>query len=310
MYDIVTVGSATVDVFLRSSAFVINDRGQESLVLSGGKIEVTEKEMTVGGGGTNTAVGFSRLGLDCACASRFGNDWAGNWLKENLEGENFDKRYLRQIKGEETDFSTILLSFTGERIILTFRGKTRVDDEIFPLDILTQTRWLYLASLEGNVDLLEKIVDQAQKLKVLVALNPGNLELQHQDRLGRIFSKVKLLVLNEEEAKGLWGEKYLEKLPKTGSEIAVVTCGKKGAYFCQAGKIFQEPALAGKVIDATGAGDAFSTGLVAGLIWGYPLLKAIRAGMTESLSVISQIGPKAGLLTKEELEERLEKRKN
>ncbi len=307
MFDIVTVGSATVDVFLRSDAFVINDRGQESLVLSGGKIEVAKREMAVGGGGTNTAVGFSRLEFGCACVSRFGNDWAGSWLKENLEKENFDKRYLRQIKGEETDFSTILLSPTGERIILTFRGKTRVDDEIFPFDVLAQTRWLYLASLEGNVDLLEKIVDQAQKLKVLVALNPGNLELQHQNRLRRIFSKVKLLVLNEEEARGLWRERYLEELPKAGPEIVVVTCGKNGAYFCQAGKIFQEPALAGKVVDATGAGDAFSVGLAAGLIWGRSLSWSVRAGMTESLSVIGKIGAKEGLLTRRELEEKLER---
>jgi ribokinase len=310
MFDIITVGSATIDVFLQSDAFVIDDRGRESLVLSGGKIEVAKKVMAVGGGGTNTAVGFSRLGLDCACVARFGNDWSGNWLKENLAEEGFDKSYLRQVDGEETDFSTILLSSTGERIILTFRGQTRVDKEVFPFKALSQTRWLYLASLEGNITLLEELVDKAKNRKVSTILNPGSLELQHQEELAKIFPKVKILILNEEEAKSFWGENYLEKIKEAGPEIVVVTCGKRGAYFYQSGKILKKPALEGKVVDATGAGDAFSTGLVTGLIWGKSLPEAVKMGMIESLSVIGRIGPKAGLLTKKELEERLEKRKN
>ncbi|KUK83726.1 MAG: PfkB family kinase [Microgenomates bacterium 39_6] len=305
MYDIITVGSATVDVFLQSDAFAIDDRGQESLVLSGGKIEVAKRVMAVGGGGTNTAVGFSRLGLNCACVARFGDDWAGKWLRENLAGEEFDKTYLRQVEGEETDFSTILLSPTGERIILTFRGQTRVDKDIFPFKALSQTRWLYLASLEGNVALLEKVADKAKNYKISTVLNPGNLELAHQEKLAKIFSKVKALVLNEEEAKNFWGKDYLEKIKNAGPEIVVVTCGKQGAYFYQSGRISKEPALEGKVVDATGAGDAFSTGLTAGLIWGKSLPEAVRIGMIESLSVIGRIGPKAGLLTKKELEEKL-----
>lgn len=304
-YDIVTVGSATVDVFLRSDAFAINDRGQESLVLSGGKIEVEEKIMTVGGGGTNTAVGFSRLGLKCACVARFGEDWAGNWIKENLKKEPFDKRFLKQMSKEETDFSTVLLSSTGERIILTFRGKTRIDKETFPFKLLSKTNWLYLASLEGNIELLEEIVSQAQREQVSIALNPGNLELEEKDRLGEVFSKIRILILNEEEARRFWGENYLNEMATAGPKMVVVTCGKAGAYFYENGQTKKESALEGKVIDATGAGDAFSVGLVAGLIWGYSPQKAMQVGMTESLSVIGKIGPKTGLLTRKELEEKL-----
>lgn len=307
MYDIITVGSATIDIFLRSDGFVINDRGQEVLTLSGGKIEVGEKVVAVGGGGTNTAAGFSRLGLACACVGRFGNDWAGNWLKENLEQETFDKQYLKQINNEETDLSTILLSPTGERIILTFRGRTRVDKATFPFNVLSETCWLYLASLEGNVDLLSEIIDQSRKHRVSVVLNPGNLELKQKDLLRKTFSKIKVLIVNEEEAKFFWGGEYLEALEKSGPEVVVVTCGKKGAYFYQNDQIFKVPALEGEVVDATGAGDAFSTGLVAGLIWGYSPRKAVQAGMIEALSVIGKIGPKEGLLTKKELEERLTK---
>jgi len=304
-YDIVTAGSATVDIFLRSDQFIIDDQKKESLVLSGGKIEINDKFITTGGGGTNTAVGFSRLGLNCACVARFGGDWAGNWLKEDLASEAFDKRYLRQISLEETDFSTILLSPSGERIILTHRGKTRIDRTTFPFGVLAQTRWLYLASLEGNIDLLTEVIDQAHKHKVLTVLNPGNRELAQKEDLRKTFSKIEVLIVNEEEAKFFWGKRYLDKIRTIGVWMVVVTCGKQGVYFAKKGEIFQESAPEGKIIDTTGAGDAFSVGLVAGLMWEYLPPKAVRAGMMESLSVIGKVGSKEGLLTREGLEERL-----
>ena len=70
MLDIITVGSATLDVFLRSSDFKIGKRGREKLVLEGGKVEVEEVFFQSGGGATNTAVGFSRLGLKTAAVAR------------------------------------------------------------------------------------------------------------------------------------------------------------------------------------------------------------------------------------------------
>lgn len=305
MFDIVTVGSATVDIFLRSSRFKIGDRGHEFLTLAGGKVEVEEKLMATGGGGTNTAVGFSRLGLSCASVARFGDDWAGEWLEKDLASETFDKRYLKKIEGEETDFSVILLSSTGERIILVHRGKSKIDETIFPFEILASTRWLYLASLEGNVELLTKLVDRAQRNRVSVVLNPGNRELAEKEVLEKIFPKIKVLIVNEEEARSFWGREYLKKVEDLETEIVVVTGGKKGAYFFDQGKFFEAPALEGKVVDATGAGDAFSTGLVAGLIWGYSLPKAVQVGMVESLSVVGKVGAKTGLLTRGELKKRL-----
>ncbi|PIS15005.1 hypothetical protein COT63_02275 [Candidatus Shapirobacteria bacterium CG09_land_8_20_14_0_10_38_17] len=301
MFDIITVGSATLDIFLRSSKFKINARGEEKLVLQGGKIEAEKVLVTSGGGGTNVAAGFSRLGFKTACVARLGDDLMGKWLISELAREKFVKRHLRRIRGEVTDFSIVLLSPTGRRVILVSRGKTRIDKSIFPFGALKKTRWLYIASLEGNVILLEKVIKEALRFGVRVVLNPGSRELAQKKSLIKIFPMVEVLVLNQGEAISFWGEDFLSGVRKSGAKTTVVTCGQEGAYLRQDSRTIKSKIIKVNTVDTTGAGDAFSVGLVAGLMWGYSPRKALRLGMIESASAVGTIGAKAGLLDKRKL---------
>lgn len=301
MFDIVTVGSATLDIFLRSPEFKIRGKGKEKLVLEGGKLEVEKALVSSGGGGTNTAAGFSRLGFRTACVARLGDDLTGKWLASELAQEKFTKKYLRRIKGEITDSSVILLSPAGKRVILVSRGGTRVDESIFPFGILKKTRWLYIASVEGNIIFLKKIIKEALRFNVRVVLNPGSRELAEKKSLAKIFSQVEVLVLNQEEAISFWGKDFSSKMASSGAKTTVVTCGQAGAYLHQDNRTIKSGIIKVNTIDTTGAGDAFSVGLVAGLMWGYSSQKALRLGMAESASVVSMVGAKTRLLNKGKL---------
>jgi len=301
MYDIVTVGSATLDIFLRSSKFKVRGKGEEKLILEGGKLEVEKALVASGGGGTNTAAGFSRLGFKTACVARLGDDLTGRWLASELVQEKFTKKYLRRIRGEATDFSIVLLSPTGKRVILVSRGATRVDESIFPFRVLKRTRWLYIASLEGNIILLKKVIKEALRFGVRVVLNPGSRELSQRESLTKIFPKVDVLILNQEEAVSFWGKNFLSGMAKSGAKTTVVTCGQKGAYLRKNNRTIKAGIIKVNTVDTTGAGDAFSVGLVAGLMWGYSLRRALRLGMAESASVVSAVGAKTGLLDRRKL---------
>jgi len=305
MFDIVTVGSAALDVFLRSDEFIIKAGREKSLTFANDKVEVNEMTIAAGGGGTNTAAGLARLGFNCACVARFGGDWVGQWLVKKLAEENFDQKYLRQIEKEKTDYSTILLSPQGERIILVNRGQTRIDKITFPFEVLTETKWLYLASLEGNVALLTEVIKQANENNVAVVLNPGRRELAQKDVLRNLFNKVKVLILNEEEAILFWGKEYQKSLADCQAEIIVVTQGKEGVSWFHQGCLKTMAAKMGKVVDTTGAGDAFSVGLTAGLMEDYLPEKAMKMGLLEAAAVIAKVGAKTGLLNRTELNEGL-----
>lgn len=301
MLDIITIGSATLDAFLRSSGFKIGKRGREKLVLEGGKVEVEEVFFQSGGGATNTAVGFSRLGLKTAAVARFGDDLAGQWVAEELGKEKFDRRFLLQIKGDKTDYSTILVGDNGERVILVSRGQSRLEKKIFPFSQLPSSRWVYLSSLEGNIPLLEKIVFWAKERGSRIALNPGSRELKEKRRLKALLPLLAVLIVNEEEASAFWGRNWRRVVKCSPAKITVVTLGKKGACLAAEGRLIKETIFKTKTVDATGAGDAFSVGLIAGLSWGKNLKESLRLAMITSGLVVGKLGAKTGLPTKEQL---------
>ena len=301
MLDIITIGSATLDVFLRSPGFKIGRRGKERLVLEGGKIEIEEFFFQSGGGATNTAVGFSRLGLKTAAVARFGDDLPGQWLAKELEAEEFDRRFLLQVKGDKTDYSTILVGDNGERIILVSRGQSRLEEKIFPLSKLPASQWVYLSSLEGNLPLLEKIVFWAKERGSRIALNPGGRELEEKKRLRVLLPLLTVLIVNEEEASAFWGKNWQPAIRRCPAGITVVTKGAKGACLASKGKLIEEPIFKRKTVDATGAGDAFSVGLLAGLCWEKNLKESLRLAMITSGLVVGALGAKTGLPTKGQL---------
>ncbi len=290
MFDVITFGSAIVDVFLKSSHIFKRDKE---------KINIDERVICAGGGGTNTAVSFVRLGLNCAAVVRLGDDLFGQLIVEELEQEKVNINFLVQ-KNEETDSSVILIGPNGKRIILIYRGPTRLEDKNINWDKLN-AKWFYLASLEGNLDLAEKLISFANKKNIKVAWNPGKKELTRSSRVFQLANNVELFNLNREEMEELIGEKFRdkqfwEKVKKVGAKLTIVTDGRSGAYLLNEKKLLFKSTPKTIPIDETGAGDAFGSGFVAGLIKGMSLESAFDLAMKNGASVVQKIGAKAGLL--------------
>ncbi len=302
MFDIISIGSAVMDVILKSP----NLSPGEPLPV-GGKVEIEDLFLATGGGGSNTAAGFARLGLKTACIARFGDDLFGQFLSQELAKEKFDQKYLMPRKGDRTDYSTIILYQDGSRVILVHRGKTRVDETIFPWSALEKTKWFYIASIEGNVDLLTKVVEKSAEKGIKIALNPGSRELKEKDKLLSVFPKIEALIINLEEAILFTGEQdedlALQKISQIGPKIVVVTKGKNGAHLFSQGKNLITETFKHETIDELGAGDGFSAGFVSGLVKEFPLEKSLKMGMANGASVVTKIGSKPGLLDEKGMEE-------
>src|SRR3989338_8452879 len=166
MFDIVSMGSATRDVFLNAVDFKTIDVAQFStgkgLCFSlGSKIEIKKIVFTSGGGGTNAAVTFARQGLSTACVGVVGNDFNGQEVLNELAKESVETKYFQKHEDDFTAYSLILVDSLGERTILSYKGEGQhFDVNKVSFDQL-QTRWLFLDSLGGHYDLLEKSVNWA-----------------------------------------------------------------------------------------------------------------------------------------------------
>src|SRR3989344_5548358 len=96
MYDVITVGSSTVDVFAKTEFMeeikIMNKKEVTNLLAYpiGSKILVNELIFSTGGGGTNTAVSLARLGNKVAWLGVLGNDENANFIVNDLSKEKVD----------------------------------------------------------------------------------------------------------------------------------------------------------------------------------------------------------------------------
>jgi len=322
-FDIISFGSAVLDVFvvapdlkvIKSDQFFT---GKAIAVPYGAKSEVEQLVICSGGGGTNTAVGSSRLGLKAAVVARCGWDFASKIVRQEIKKERVDDRFLVQIEGEETDYSTILVAPDGGRTILVYRGGTRLEEPLVNFKELNAF-WFYLSSLEGNLDLVEKLTKYAKKNHIKIAVNPGRKELEQKKRLLELAKNFDVFIVNREEAAQLLGltivdEKVFDKVCLALPEVlVVVTDGAKGAHVCVPAEtsmkvcVYQKRKLIingfkMKIVEATGAGDGFGSGLIAGLAKGWELERALKLGVANGASAVTQIGAKKGLIKEKEID--------
>jgi ribokinase len=320
MYDVICIGSATVDVFAKTKfSELIKIHGSEGITSllaypTGAKILIEQLEFTTGGGATNTAVSFARLGHKVACISKIGCKGNAERVRSDLKKEKVDASLLVCSNKGRTGYSIILDSLEHDRTILAFKGSNNDlrFNEIKKNKL--KTKWFYFGTMMNeSYKTLEKLADYAQKNNIKIAFNTSEyLAKKGAKFLKKVLSKTTLLVLNKEEAHLIAGggteKELLEKLHNLGPKTVVITDGKKGAHASDGKDIFFLKPNSIKVVETTGAGDAFASTLLSGLIKKNDMEFALQLASANAESVISYHGAKNKLLTFKEVLKVIKKR--
>ena len=306
MYDVITVGSATVDVFAKTHFSelikIIDPKGETDLLAfpSGTKILIDDLEFTTGGGGTNTAVALSRLGHKVAFLGKLGQGTNSDFIHNGLEEEKIELLCAHG-KGK-SGYSVILDTLEHDRTILTYKG---INDELGIKDVplkKLKSKWFYFsAMMSESFRTLEKLAEFAQQRKIKVAFNPSAyLAEKGSSHLKNILSRTELLVLNKEEAELLVGKgsarDTLLKIKGLGPKIAAITDGKNELFVVDQNFVYSAIPPPVKVIDSTGAGDAFAASFLSGILRKNDVEFAINLGVANAQSVVSHCGAKNILL--------------
>lgn len=153
--------------------------------------------------------------------------------------------------------------------------------------------------LEVDIDkaTVKKVFELAEKHRVKTYAVVSNMSIAIERR--DFFQKFDCFICNEQEAGMLFLDDYSEKTPEELCNILaekiqraripamVVTMGGRGAVYADLnGNKGICPAKKVQVKDTTGAGDAFCSGVAAGLTYGKTLPEAIEIGATLAASVI------------------------
>ena len=308
LFDVVTIGGATRDIFVQSKHFSEKRSstapdGLEALIPLGAKIPVDSITFETGGGATNAAVTFANFGMKTACIARIGTDTSGQHVMQELKAAGVDVSMFEMDAKEHTAQSIILLAGAGHRAILTVRGassfleKNKIDWKKL------STNWIYLTSVAGSKKLLGEIFSYAKRTLTHVAWNPGEKEISlGLKALMPQLLQTDVLIMNLEEAAELadCAPRKLDCILKTLGTLPrmalVVTDGMHGAYAHTRGTTWHAPALKGKVVNTTGAGDAFGSAFISSLARTGDLEVALRAGTVNAFGVVTHMGAKAGIL--------------
>lgn len=279
----------------------------------GTKIIIKHLESQIGGGGTNTAVAFSRLGLRTGYVGKIGMDENGEKIRKSLEKEGIT--FLGVTKGQN-GYSVILDSSGNDRTILTYKGANNELDYKELDDETLKAKGYYLCSMVGkSFQTLENIAIHAKKQEAIVAFNPSSyLVKEGTKKLKTLLEHTDVLIFNHEEAQTLAGfgntEELCARLTKLGPKTIVITKGDEGVTAYHEEKYYQAlPPKNLQIHETTGAGDAFGSTLFASMLQGIAFEECIKRAMINAESVIANYGAKNILLTKKEIEKKSAKDK-
>lgn len=301
---IAALGAATLDVFLQGEALKakrdVKTYDYVEKFELGAKLELDGITFSTGGGATNAAVTFARAGFDAAFLGKVADDLAGAEIVKRLKAEGVKTSQVACELDGVSGYSTLLLAPRGERTILVYRGVSEeLDWRDFDLEKL-HIDWLYISSLAGNLELLERVVKWAGETQVKIAIDPGSRELEHADLLKKLVPGFTILKGNREEIGKLYKGKTVKEILRQAARdcpYVVVTDGAKGSYLTDGQKIYKAGLYKDvKVVDRTGAGDAFGSGLVAKLAAGKSIEEALTFASANSTSVVQYVGAKRGIL--------------
>jgi ribokinase len=298
VFDVVGFGALNVDKLFRVNR--IAGAEEESFV--------TGFEETCGGSAANTIVGLARLSSSVGFIGKVADDREGKLLLEDFRKEGVDTSGVRIAKRGRSGVVMGFVDEKGERALyIDASANDQIESKEIDTDYVSKAKFLHLTSFvsETSFQTQKKLIEKLPK-NVKVSFDPGALYAQKGiNALESIIDKTFILLPNALELKLLTGltdyKKGAEAILKRGAKIIAVKLGSKGCYVTNGKESFMIEAFKVKVVDTTGAGDAFDAGFLYGLLSGKSLRECGRIGNFVASRCVMKMGARPGLPKLKEL---------
>ena len=261
-----------------------------------------------GGKGSNQAVAAGKLGADVTIITRLADDDFGKMAKQTWQNANV-KAAIKYSTNSYTGAAFIFIDDkTGDNAIIIAPGaasEISLNDIHDNSEIISSTD-VFLTQLEQPIEVAQEGLKVAKENNKITILNPAPAVRLPKE----IFSLCDFITPNETETETLTGlpvrnEKEAETAAKFLTELGVktpiITMGEQGAFLYEYGLI---PAFnAGRVVETTGAGDAFNGGFAVALSEGKSALEAVKFGCATASISVTRAGTAPSMPTRGEVEE-------
>ena len=308
MQDLLCIGHITHDTFLLIDNVNVHcDLDDKTCSVSfdyGAKIPVQKIEYGIGGGAANVSIGTHLLGINSYLYTYTGKDHQSFEIVKHLVKFGIQTQYVLK-DGQPTDQASII-SYGVDRTIFTYN-----QDRSYNIDPMVLHHFVnvFVSSIGQNVSqIYAQLIDYKKSATASrIFYNPGTKELRYSNDEVREFAKhCDYLIVNVDEAcmilnKGLTRRNILlpdlfGMLKDMGVKNIVLTDGESGAYFMEEHKLIHLEAVKVEVAEKTGAGDAFASGFISGLLNDKTIRESVLWGIKNGASVVTKHGAQNGLL--------------
>ena len=270
-----------------------------------------------GGKGSNQAVAARRAGAETMFITKIGKDTFGEMAMKLYADEGINSKYVWEIPDMSTGAASIVVSEeTGDNAIIVVPGAA---DAMVPDDLDTAEAGIadcsfFIASLEVPIPVMQHGLEVAKRNGVPTILNPAPAAILPDE----VYGLTDYFTPNETEAAILAGipvvtiedaEEAAKIFLQRGIDTVVITLGEKGAYVRNSVINQHVPAfdMGGKVLETTGAGDAFNGGFAYALAEGMSLIEAVRFGSATAAISVTRLGTAPAMPVNSEIQDLLNK---
>ncbi len=296
-FDVIGFGALNVDKLYKVNKIARED--EESFVLG--------FQEAPGGSAANTIAGLARLGLKTGYIGKVANDHEGKLLLNDFKREKVDTNGIIITSTGRSGVAAGYVDNKGQRALYVDPG---INDTLELKEISVEyaigAEFLHLTSFVGETPFKaqSRLVKELPKIKV--SLDPGEIYARKGlSVLKTLIERSFVVFPNQNEVRMLTGKELKEGseiLIKKGAGIVAVKLGEKGCYVTDGKESYQVEPYRTKVVDTTGAGDAFCAGFLCGLIKGKDLYTCAKLGNFVASRCITKIGARTGLPRLSELQ--------
>jgi ribokinase len=232
-----------------------------------------------GGVALNGAMVLERLGVRTRLVGCVGEDWFGEFAVEHAASEGIETTFIQRSGAAMTGLFLIAISPDGQRTFFGCRGASahlRITDDLEAcmdsVIALQVTGYAFLS--ESSREFVHQLLPMARERGARTVLDLGlGPSRQIPETLMDALKEFDTVFANAAEAEALSRqsspEAALSALEQAGARAAVIKLGGQGCLIRSKGELCRVPPFAVKVVDTTGAGDAFTSAFTAGRLWGW-----------------------------------------
>lgn len=269
-----------------------------------------------GGSSANIAMNTNKLGVNSIVVSAVGNDGLGLFLKNQLQKSGVDTSYIQTV-----DHATSLVLLTKSKTSpkpIFYRGadyhlqyNTKLSQAIKDSKILHFSSWP-ISRMPARKT-IEKCIEEARKNDLLIGFDPNYHPMLWQsgengvDYVKSLIQKVDIIKPSEDDAERIFGKgkviDHIDKFLSLGAKLVIMTLGEDGAIVSNGNEFIEFESYATKVVDSTGAGDAFWSGFYTALVKQYTLEESLKLGFAVSAYKLREVGAVIDLPELEKIKE-------